>query len=288
MDDSGGEVPVTGSLTVAAGGILNVASSLTLYGPLTNAGTMNLTNASVVLYNNGTASYNAGIDNLGAINFYGASGDQIISGLGDEYLINQGMISQRPGTGNSSVNAAQFTDPGTLDSQEGTLTLNKLPLQSSSILSFGLNSATDYGKIAVQASTVLAGTVGASFNNGYIPASGAQFNVLSGPSLAGTFATIAVPAGASASGVYGSTTFSLLITGNIISPPPFLTIERVNASTITVSWPTSSGSFNLQTSPALPTATWSDITTGINTVGANYVLTYTTSGEAAFFRLQSQ
>ena len=259
-----------------------------MLGPLTNAGTVNLTNAGVGLYNNNTATYLGGIANLGAINFYGANGDHITYALGNEYLINQGLISQRPGTGNSDVNVPQFTDPGTVESEEGTLTLTTLPLQASSILRFGLNSATDYGKIAVQSGTTLTGTVGATFNNNFVPTNGAQFNVLSGTALAGTFGNITAPAGASASGVYGSTTFSLLITSNTAPAQPLLTIARLDAVSLTISWPVSSGNFTLQTAAVPNAATWINISSGINTVGANYVLTYAASSGKAFFRLQSQ
>jgi hypothetical protein len=289
LDDSSATLNSTGSLTVAAGGTLNVAGSLALYGPLTNAGTVNLTNASLFLYNNNGAPYLGGIDNQGQINFYGTSGDRISSEVGSEYIINQGTISQRPGAGDSTINANVFSDPGTLDSQEGTLTLNQLNLQSTSVLNFGLNSATDYGKIAVQTNAVLAGTMSANFNNGFVPANGDEFNVFSGHALSGTFANIILPAGSSGNGVYGSTVFSLLITTSSTPPSqPLLTIERVNATTVTVSWPTAAGNFNLQTSPVLPSANWLNISSGIATVGANYVYTDTVAGGAAFFRLQSQ
>ncbi|HUD47110.1 MAG TPA: hypothetical protein VMR33_09785 [Candidatus Baltobacteraceae bacterium] len=290
LDAYGGALAVTGSLTVKGGGVLNVASQFSVEGPLTNSGTINLTNAALALYNNNGASYNGGINNQGQINFYGSSGDQIASYIGDEYIINPGTISQRPGTGNSSISAAVFTDPGTLDSQEGTLTVSAISLQSSSVLNFGFNSPTAYGNIAFQASAVLSGTVSANLNNGFVPATGDTFKVLSYPSFSGTFARTNFPAGYVGQGIYGSTFFSLEITGTGTTPTnqPVLTIERVNASTVAVSWPTAAGNFNLQTSTKLPAETWDNVTSGITTVGANYVLTSAVGGENTFFRLQSQ
>jgi hypothetical protein len=67
-----------------------------------------------------------------------------------------------------------------------------------------------------------------------------------------------------------------------------LTIARLDAVSLTISWPVSSGNFTLQTAAVPNAATWINISSGINTVGANYVLTYAASSGKAFFRLQSQ
>ncbi len=290
LDEYGATLANTGSLTVQGGGVLNVAATFYLQGPLTNAGTINLTNAAFYLYNNNGINWIGGINNHGEINFYGASGDHIYSyGAGGEYLINQGTISQRPGTGNSSINVVLFTDPGTVDSQAGTFALSSVSLQSSSVLSVGLNSATDYGNIALNASVVLNGTFSANLNNSFVPAKGEAFNVVSYPSFSGSFANINLPTGIPGEGVYGPTVFSLLFTGAGVSTnQPVLTIERVNAHTVVVLWPTAAGNFGLQTSTNLSSGSWSDVLSGIATVGADYVLTNTAKGKAAFFRLQSQ
>jgi hypothetical protein len=290
LDGYGATLASTALLTVQSGGVLNVASTFSLQGPLTNAGTINLTNATFWLYNNNGVNWAGGLDNQGEINFYGASGDHIYSyGAGYEYVLNQGTISQRPGTGNSSINAAVLTDPGTLDSQAGTLTLSSLSLQSSSVLNVGLNSSTDYGNIALDANVVLNGTFSANLNNSFVPLTGDAFNVLSYPSFSGAFANINLPAGVLGQAIYGSTVFSLSITGTSTSTnQPVLTVDRVNATTVVVSWPTAAPNFSLQTSTNLSSGNWSNVISGITTVGADYVLTNTVKGKAAFFRLHSQ
>ena len=290
LDEYGGTLEPAGSLTVEGGGVLNVASTFYLQGPLTNAGTINLTNAAFYLYNNNGVNWAGGIANQGEINFYGLSGDNVyLYGGGYEYLINQGTVSQRPGTGNSSIDVAVFTDPGTLDSQEGTLTLNNVSLQSSSVLNVGLNSLVDYGRFALVASAVLNGVFSANLNNGFVPANGDTFNVLSYPSYSGAFANINLPANAPGKGIYGPTVFSLVFTGTgITTNEPVLTIERVSANAVVVLWPTAAGNFDLQTTTNLSSGSWSNITSGITTAGADYVFTDKVNGKAAFFRLQSQ
>jgi hypothetical protein len=88
---------------------------------------------------------------------------------------------------------------------------------------------------------------------------------------------------------YGTTVFSLSLTPTGTQPNrPVLNIERVSATIVAISWPTAAGNFNLQTSTKLPAETWDNVTSGITTVGANYVLTSAVGGENTFFRLQSQ
>ena len=93
LDEFGGTLNPTGSLTIEGGGVLNVASTFSLEGPLTNAGTINLTNAAFYIYNNNGINWSGGIDNQGVLNFYGASGDAISSYGG--WL----RVSDQPGHG---------------------------------------------------------------------------------------------------------------------------------------------------------------------------------------------
>jgi hypothetical protein len=258
----------SGSLAVQSGGVLDAASHFNVEGPLTNAGTINLTNASLAIYNNNSPTYSGGIDNLGQINFYGASGDQISSDLGEEFVINQGAIIQHLGTGNSAISCPSFLSPGTIEVEEGTLFVSALSLQPSSALIFGLNSATDNGAITFSANAALNGTVAARYNNGFVPGTGSTFKVMTYPSFSGIFTGTNFPAGTVGQVVYGATALNLTIT-SASAPPnqPVLTIEKVEASTVNVSWPTAGGSFELETSPEPFSGKWSIVSNGITTVG---------------------
>ena len=179
-------VNATGWVTIGGGGSFNAFSGSNLSGPITNNGTINMTNAGFYLFNNNTASL-AGIANNGQINFYGASGDFISS---EGYRIDTDQPgSNQPTSGNRGLldQSCNLYRPGTLDLQEGTLSLNTVSLQSSSVLNFGLNSLTDFGSIILAKSVVLNGTVSANLNNGFAPATGAMFKVLSYPAFSGIF-----------------------------------------------------------------------------------------------------
>ena len=117
---SGPTLAGSGVVMIENGGTLNLTARFSLEGPLTNAGTINMTNASIAIYNNDTATYNGGIDNKGQINFYGAGGDQISSNLGLEYMMNEGAINEEAGTGPSAVNGYFGVLQGTYNAAAGT------------------------------------------------------------------------------------------------------------------------------------------------------------------------
>jgi hypothetical protein len=288
LDVFGGTLEPTNSLTVKGGGVLNVtASTFYLESPLTNAGTINLTNATLYIYNNNGVNWDGGIDNQGVMNFYGASGDSITSyGGGYEYLINGGTINEQAGTGTSSIQPS-FTNYGTVNAPSGILNFNGSFTTVGGTLSFGVSNLTSFGQIKILGTVALNGTASVTWLGGFVPAIGNSFALLSYGSYSGSFADITLPPGTLGNGVYSNTVFSLLITGiNAQTNPPALSIESVNASTVVILWPTAPGNFTLQTSTNLSSGSWSNITSGITTVGADYEFTNTVNGKAAFFRLK--
>ena len=91
---------VSGSLTVAEGGELDLINGgLTLYGPLTNSGTINMTNgypyASYISIYNDESSYYGGLVNEsgGQINIYGTYYSGISGSGGYDYFINDGALT---------------------------------------------------------------------------------------------------------------------------------------------------------------------------------------------------
>ena len=116
-----------GSLTVASGGAMNLAGSayLYLYGPLTNSGTINVTNGLIYMYNNGTTAAQGGLVNLsgGLISLDGTGGIQgnaYGAGSSYDYFINGGTVTKVTGTGSSSIAVAQETLAGTYNAAAGT------------------------------------------------------------------------------------------------------------------------------------------------------------------------
>ena len=121
-------------LTVALGGVLNIshdpASIFTftgLFALLSNSGTINLTNALIIIYNS-DYGYSGGLVNQpgGVINLQGNGG--IVASVGYPssyffgYIVNQGIINQIAGT--NSVTAPFFDGTqGTITNLSGTMVL---------------------------------------------------------------------------------------------------------------------------------------------------------------------
>jgi hypothetical protein len=282
---------IAGPLTIENGGMLDIAGNISLYGVLTNAGAVTMTGTPTLgMYNNHTAPYSGGVYNqAGALwniqtnaNFAGQSG------YGYEYFNNAGNFLKSLGSDTANVSVS-FTNAGTVDAQAGFLSFNSSFTTIGGTLAFGVNSTSSYGQIYVSGALALNGTANVTWLDGFTPAISNSFGLLHYGSESGTFANITLPSGYLGEGNYGATVFSLLVTGlGTLTGQPILSIERIGASTVTVLWPASATNFGLQTTPKLSPASWSNVVSGIATVGTNNVLTNTVTGAAAFFRLESE
>jgi uncharacterized repeat protein (TIGR03803 family) len=99
--------------------------------------------------------------------------------------------------------------------------------------------------------------------------------ILAGDTLYGT---------AESGGSYqDGTVFALSLAAT--TPPPTLTITEIGNQTV-LSWPTSASGYTLQYITNISTVNWSNITSGIETLGTNFVYTNLLNAPAAYFRLE--
>ncbi|MGP8235550.1 MAG: hypothetical protein ACLQVW_09080, partial [Limisphaerales bacterium] len=117
-------------LTVGSNAVMNLLGSgtLSLYGPLTNEGTVNWTgNCDLLVQNyNGTYGYSGGIVNqAGAI--WNIQCDQTIQANGGyggtPYFNNAGLLRKSGGTGTNIINAL-FNNNGAVDVESGAVMFN--------------------------------------------------------------------------------------------------------------------------------------------------------------------
>ena len=213
-----------GRCYVASGGVLNPVQ-IEFYGPLTNSGTINLTNAYVSILNDGTTNEQGGLINEagGVINLFTGYGDVSGGGypVGYDYFINQGRIVKSAGTGSMRLEADFATNSGTITAQTGQIMmLGQWTLLPAGSLNVGLSGATNYGNFyfavynpqsGIEAgNAALNGVFNATLNNGYVPTNGTTFNVLTYGSFTGSFSSLGLPAAVSWQSNYGSTNFSLV------------------------------------------------------------------------------
>ena len=96
LNETGLSLQSTGSLTVENGGVVSTCVAIQRTRPADQRGTLNLSNASIALYNGNGSTYTGGIVNQGTINISGANGNQITANegpQGGEYLFNEGSIN---------------------------------------------------------------------------------------------------------------------------------------------------------------------------------------------------
>lgn len=218
-DNSTLQVHPPGSMDIANGGQMNLAGGyLYLFAPLTNSGTVNLPNNNqIYIYNNGTTDQGGLLNQSGgSIRLFSSGG---ISGSeGHDYVINNGSIVKSSSSGNVYIRMTGFTNYGAIASQEGTLNLNNVSLQSSGSLNSQLNSKTDYGKISISGNVVLNGAIGATLNGTYVPAVGDSFTPLTYGSYTGTFTATNLPALVAWQTTYGAGALTLLVTQTGLIP----------------------------------------------------------------------
>ena len=277
-------------LTIANGGVMNIAGNVSLQNVVTNAGTVTMTGTASLNILNNHGVYQGGVYNLAGALWDIQTNANINCGCyGFEFFNNAGVFQKSQGSGTTTVGVS-FANTGMVNALVGILSFNASFTTIGGTLAFGVGGLSSFGKINVSGNVALNGIASVTWLGGFTPAIGNSFALLDYGSHSGTFANITLPPGTTGQGNYGTTVFSLLITNvtTLTNPPVFLSIELVNANTAVILWPTSAANFSLQTSTNLSTGSWSNVTSGIAIVSTNYVLTNHVNGKAGFFRLQSQ
>jgi len=212
---SGGSL--AGVLTVASNSILNIATGggNGIKGlVLTNFGTVNWSNATIYSYGpNNAQIYNYGLWNAQSDSiFYGG-----YSG-GTTLFDNFGAFLKSGNSGTTTLDGAVvFNNLGRLDSQQGNISLQGVYSLTNGTLNFGLASLANYGSISLAGAAPLSGTVSANLNNGFIPAAGNSFSVLSYGSQFGGFTNTLLPLGYGWTMNYGSTIYTITV-ANVLPP----------------------------------------------------------------------
>jgi hypothetical protein len=280
---------ISGPLTVASGGLLNITGSVSLNNVLTNAGTVTMSGSGTLTVDNNNSTVLGGVYNLAGGQWDIQTNASIYDGgYGFEFFNNAGTLRKSGGSGTANV-YVPFTNPGIINSLVGILSFGGSFTTSGGTLAFGVSGLANLGQITVSGSVALNGTASVTWLGGFTPSVGNVFTLLNYGSQSGTFANIILPPGSSGAPTYGATAFSLMITNTTTQTnvPVFLNIKLVNSNTVVVSWPSSATSYTLQTNANLSPATWGNVSSGIVTVGPNNVLSNTPTGKSDFFRLRS-
>ncbi len=262
---------------------------LYLYAPLTNAGTINWSNAATpFLYNNRTPAYSGAIYNRPG-GLFNLRTDQYLYGyLGQEFVNNAGMVQKLGGAGTSTFYGVPLTNSGTVTAQQGTLYFQSGFVQGSlATLASVLGSAapgSGYGQIQFANPLVLAGTFAASTRNGFRPNLTDTFHVLTYPASTSTFASLTgldLGGGLSLQPNFSSTGLTLSVTTNAPINRPRLVISPSGANVL-IQWPPGFPTWVLQSTTNPASAFWT-VVPGVVTNQALVPM----SGPQQCFRLMS-
>ena len=229
-------------LTVAQGGTLiqsntlhfaynNYALGYTNTAYLTNYGTVIWAGSIDAAANSSTHGGGGIIYNAGLWNAVADLSMGVYSGSGTNYFVNAGTLKKTGGNGTSAINWNFLNAGGVLDSQTNTVSLTGNCDLTGGTLNSGINSLGNYGIIHLAGNpAALAGALSANLNNGYVPATGSAFDVLTYSSESGTFTNFNLPFAVAWQTNYGGTKFTLTVL-NVRPVLNTITGQNVNEQT---------------------------------------------------------
>jgi hypothetical protein len=206
---------VSGGLTVASGATLYLGgASLTLYGALTNAGTVVATNTSYLSLSYSPPAYDGAIYNL-AGGVFDIRNDQfyMYSSGSAAFFDNAGTLRKSAGTGTTQIYPLVNNATGLIEANSGTIGFQTVPNLAGGEVRFGLSSLSSFGAVNIPGAAALTGTVGVALLGGYVPAVGNSFTVLTYGSRTGIFTGLNLPAAALWATNYTPTAFTFTVTG---------------------------------------------------------------------------
>ena len=204
-----------GSMTIASNGVMNMdpTTTMLLESPLTNYGTVAWTNSTDAFSPSLELIYSGAdlglIENLSG-SLFDMQCDETIFGSGPAYFHNTGTLQKSALTGASDI-SIPMTNSGTISSLSGNIDLSGGFTPVGGALLYGLSSPTSYGTMSIPGNATLAGSVGLLWLNGFVPANGNSFTLLTYGSHTGIFTNFTSPPGALWITNYGSTAFTATV-----------------------------------------------------------------------------
>jgi hypothetical protein len=246
------------TVSVSPGGLMLVPGGYdSLYGILTNAGTLELTGGTLAMlgacYNN-----NGMLINLpsGVVNLQGDFG--ILALCGTEAMTNFGYVLKSGGAGTSEI-SAPFYNLGLLDMESGTLSLATATYNfTNGTVNFGISSLNEYGVLDFGGNPAqLAGSLSATLNGDYQPIATNAFPVVTYVSASGGFTNTNLPYADAWQTNYSPTDFSLIVLNArpMIASIPDQTVKEfttlsLNAAATDADLPPQTLTYSLSSAPS--------------------------------------
>ncbi|HEU5396372.1 MAG TPA: hypothetical protein VFV81_04340 [Verrucomicrobiae bacterium] len=301
---AGNNAVIEGTLSFSSGGWPDSALSgvLTI---ATNA-TLNLVSENIpkifsgVLFTNyGTVNwFNAELDSASSPRIYNyglwdAKSNNLFSGSGTVFN-NYGVLRKSGGAisdnGMETLldNGVDLNNSGTIEAGAGLLVIGGNCALPGGTMKFDINGSGSFGTISISNGVMLTGTLSVGLNNGYSPALGAAFPLLTYGSATGSFSALNVPVLPSSlvwQTGYGATTFTLSVT---TAPPAELSGPAMeNGTNFSFNWSAVPGKpYQVQYTTNLTSTNWLNL--GDPIIATNDLLSVTNLTETTpqtFYRV---
>ena len=257
----------------------------TLYGALTNEGTVNWSGAcdlQIVNYNGNYSTAGAIINQAGAV--WTALTDQTIQASGayggTPYFSNAGLFRKAAGAGTTTISAA-FYNSGTLDVESGAVALGGSHALTGGAISLQITSSTNFSQLNLSGAAGLAGALNVSVSPGYTPAQSNSFPLVTYSSLSGAFTSVNVASWLNFQTNYDATQFRLTL-GYPKSALGWLSLGYTSDGTYTID-PSGSGPFAITCLMSLSGGGWTELTADV----ANSALNTDTNSMRAYLYRQN-
>jgi hypothetical protein len=168
-------------------------------------------------------------------------------------VINQGLISADVSGGTISIQAQPFINQGTLNAPIGTLSLSGTYNLAGGSINIGISGLSNFGHINFAGTVSLAGTLSATLTNGFVPAGGSSFTILTYGSNTGVFGSLNLPADGLAWQLnYGTTAATLTVLAQ-----PLIQAAMLSGTSFKFTWNTTpSDSYQIQSTANLNPTAW--------------------------------
>ena len=230
---SGGSVANTGWMTLNGTSSLEGVGSGSMFcgGHLINAGALTWSGS----------GNNLDFNNSGILTNLASGTITIAADVSSEVggiVVNAGLITQTNTTGTTTLTGT-FVNTGTLNLQSGTVDLTGTFTLGGGILSFGINGATNYGKLNLSSGTSAQRRLAVNLNGFYWPTVGSAFNLLTYTSESGAFFTnTALPPFITWQTNYNPTVFTLTVVARQTNTAPTnITMSRAGDTGVNLAWP---------------------------------------------------
>jgi hypothetical protein len=277
---NGSNLGAGATLSILSNAVLNIQTSTSFAGEVTNLGTVNWLAGNVNINTNGPTVTGEFWNQSGAL-FDIQCNQNFSSATSPANFHNAGTVRKSAGTGSAAI-SVNLNNAGTIQSQIGVIGIQGAYTESSTatlgISLSGISPGTGFGKIQFNAAPAFAGKFVLNTLNGYRPNPGDSFLVISYPSFTGGFTSLNgldLGGGLQLTPQMSATSLTLVASGHV----PVISGLNLSGANVVLNCANglSGGIYValMSTNLARPLSQWSPVATNVRSADGNFSIVVT-------------